>query len=268
MTNYTIAVVRDAVNVLDAFCNEKKGLTLTEAVAKTGLGKNKVFRILHTLERSRMVYRDGNQKFHLGFRVAEMADNVRQHHLLRDVSEPIMAELLRNTQESVFLGVPAGHDVLCIAALESTRSIRLFARVGILSPLYIGGAPKVLLANMGEDERERHLLHFEETVEDESVVWDELRKTLAEIRRQGFGIIVDDHDIGAHSVSAPIFDANGNVIAGMSIAGPSDRFGAENISRYIQLVTEATLRISALLGYNPRQPVEGAIVKEIVSEYI
>lgn len=268
MTDYTIAVVRDAVNVLDAFCNERKGLTLTEAVAKTGLGKNKVFRILHTLEGSRMVYRDGNQRFHLGFRVAEMADSVRQHHLLRDISEPIMAELLRKTQESVFLGVPAGHDVLCIAALESTRSIRLFARVGILSPLYIGGAPKVLLANMAEAERERHLSHFAETVRDESVDWDELRRTLAEIRRQGYGITVGDHDIGAHSVSAPIFDATGQVIAGMSIAGPTDRFGAENISRYVQLVTEATLRISALLGYNPRYSVEDAIMNENVSEYI
>ena len=86
----------------------------------------------------------------------------------------------------------------------------------------------------------------------QSFDWDELRDTLAQIRRQGYGITVDDHDIGAHSVSAPIFDANGHVIAGMSIAGPTDRFGAENISRYIQLVTEATLRISALLGYNPR----------------
>ena len=120
-----------------------------------------------------------------------MADNVHQHHLLRDISEPIMAELLRKTQESVFLGVPAGHNTLCIAALESTRSMRLYARVGILSPLYVGGAPKVLLANMTESKRERHLDYFEDTVSDQSVDWEELRRKLARIRHQGYGITID-----------------------------------------------------------------------------
>ena len=268
MTDYTIVVVRDAVRVLDSFCNEQKGLTLTETVAKTGLGKNKVFRILHTLEQSRMVYRDGNQRFHLGFRVTEMADNVHQHHLLRDISEPIMAELLQKTQESIFLGVPAGHNALCIAALESTRSMRLYARVGILSPLYVGGAPKVLLANMTESKRERHLDYFEDTVTDQAVDWEELRRKLARIRHQGYGITIDELDLGAHSVSAPVFEASGQVIAGMSIAFPSIRFDDGNMKRYIELVTGATLRISTLLGYNPRQDVGTATEKEIVSELI
>lgn len=253
MTDYTIAVVQDAVNILDAFCNEQKGLTLTQAVAKSGLGKNKVFRILHTLERSGMVYRDGNHKFHLGFRVAEMADNVHQHHLLRDISEPIMAELLQKTQETIFLGVPSGHYALCIAALESTRSVRLYARVGIQTPLYIGGVPKVLLANMKASARDSHLRHFEQSVREDEIDWDDLRHKLERIRLQGYGITIDELDLGAHSVSAPIFDSSGGVIAGMSIAGPSIRFDADQMKQYIHLVTEATFRISTRLGYNPRQ---------------
>ena len=120
MTDYTIAVVRDAVNLLDAFRHEPKGLTLTEAVNKTALGKNKVFRILHTLESCRMVYRDDNQRFHLGFHISELAQNVHEYHLLLAISEPIMESLLMETRESIFLGVPAGHNARCIAALEST----------------------------------------------------------------------------------------------------------------------------------------------------
>ena len=251
MTDYTIAVVQDAVNVLDSFNQAQKGLTLTEIVDKTGLGKNKVFRILYTLEQTRMVYRDENHKFHLGFRVSELAQNVRPHSLLLDISNPVMEQLLDETQESIILGVASGHHALCIATQESPRSMRLYARVGIQSPLYMGGVPKVLLANMSRLQREKHLRYFEANVDDASLHWGEMRRKLAKIRQQGYSITVDELDIGAHSITAPVFDSSGQVIAGMSIAGPSIRFTADKIKRYIDLVTAAALRISIALGYNP-----------------
>ncbi len=266
MTDYTIAVVQDALHLLDSFCQEQKGLTLTEIVEKTGLGKNKVFRILYTLEQSRMVYRDGNHKFHLGFRLAELAHNVHQHDLLLDVSETVMDDLLEATQESIFLGVASGHNALCIAARESTRSMRLYARVGILSPLYMGGVPKVLLAYMNLKQREKHLKHFEKTVTAEDIDWGEFREKLATIRQQGHAITKDELDLGAHSVTAPVFDSSGRTIAGMSIAGPSVRFDENTIAGYVHLVREATLYVSAKLGYNPQHESSVARQEQILSK--
>ena len=251
LTDYTIAVVRDAVDVLQSCAEEENGSTLTELAMQTGLGKNKVFRILYTLQACRLIFRDENARFHLGFRLAELAQNLRFHNLLLEVSKPIMQELLEETQESIFLGVPSEHNALCIAALESTRSVRLYARVGILSPFYLGGVPKVLLANMEPSVREGHLSHFQATVADETVDWPALRGKLAEIREQGYSITVDELDLGAHSVSAPIYDYSGQVVASISIAGPSIRFSDDRIQRYVRLVTAATLRISRSLGYNP-----------------
>ena len=268
MTDYTIAVVQDAVKVLDAFSKDQKGLKLTEIVRRTSLGKNKVFRILYTLEQSRMVHRDSNYKFHLGFHVAELAQSVHQHHLIRDLCEPIMEELLEDTQESIFLGVASGHNALCIAALESTRSMRLYAQVGVQSPLYMGGVPKVLLAYMHPPERERHIEYFQKTVRDEIVDWAELRRKLDTIREQGCSITVDELDLGARSVTAPVFDASAQVVAAMSIAGPSIRFGADAISRYTRLVTEATLGISATLGYNPECQTAAIPDKEFLSDHL
>ena len=265
MTDYTIAVVQDAVRVLDAFNQQRDGRTLTEIVNETGLGKNKVFRLLSTLEGCRMVYRDENGKFHLGFHLAELAQNVQVHHLLLDVSRPIMGELLQKTRESIFLGVPSEHNALCIAALESTRSVRLYARVGIQAPLYIGGAPKVLLAFLDPAERERHLRHFAANDIKEVIDWIALRDKLAEIRRLGYAITVDELDPGAHSVSAPIFDFTGAIVAGLSIAGPSIRFPADKVDAYIQLIKEATSRISASLGYNAQTAIQRDLQTQSVS---
>ena len=102
-------------------------------------------------------------------------------------------------------------------------------------------------------------------MDDAGIDWDELRSTLSRIRDQGYGITTDDHDVGAHSVSAPIFDASGNVVAGMSIAGPSIRFDKARIDRYIGLVTEATSRISDSLGYNPPSTETVVAATEFVS---
>lgn len=262
MTDYTIAVVRDALTVLDLVGDSKKGLTLTEITEMSDLGKNKVFRILHTLQQSRMIHRDENGRFHLGLRIAELAQNVHIHDLLLDVCNPVMDALVEQSQESIFLGIVSDTNALCIATRESPRSMRLFARVGIQVPLYTGGVPKVLLANMQPKEREKLLVYFQSS--GEAIDWDALQSKLAEIRTQGYSITINELDEGAHSITAPIFDSQGKVIAAMSIAGPSIRFSDEAIQRYIDLITSATQQISSTLGYTSFQDVSN---REMLSQF-
>ena len=227
MTDYTIAVVKDTLIVLDLVGSSNKGMTLTEVIDVSELGKNKVFRILHTLQEARMVYKDENGRFHLGMHISELAQNVHVHDLLLDISSPIMDELVDLTQESVFLGVVSEINALCIATRESPRSMRLFARVGIQVPLYTGGVPKVLLANMDAAEREKYLIQFEQdsVISAKQINWMKLREILTQIRMAGYSITIDEIDEGAHSITAPIFNSKGQVLAAMSIAnltfGPS-----------------------------------------------
>jgi IclR family transcriptional regulator, KDG regulon repressor len=249
LTDYTIAVVKNTVDVLESFQHSTTGLTLTEIAEITQLVKNKVFRILYTLEQSQMVYRDVNGKFHLGLRILDLSQNVFSHSLLIDICNSVMDNLLRETQESIFLGVRLETNALCIATRESPRSMRLFARTGIQIPLYTGGIPKVLLANLEQEECEGLLEYFQQTVNDEPVNWGALHEKLTLIRQQGYSVTVDELDIGAHSITGPIFDKQNQIIAAMSIAGPSIRFSEENIQRYINLIIEATNSISVRLGY-------------------
>ena len=267
MTDYTIAVVKDTLIVLNLIGDFTKGLTLTEATDVSGLGKNKVFRILHTLQESRMIYKDENGRFHLGMRISELAQNVHVHDLLLDISSPIMDDLVELTQESIILGVVTDTNALCIATRESPRSIRLFARVGIQSPLYKGGVPKVLLANMDAKDCEKLLAYFERDLNtsQDQVDWVKLRAKLAQIRMAGYSITVDELDKGAHSITAPIFNSKGQVLAAMSIAGPSIRFSDEAIEHCISVILDATDRISAALGYKTIDPL--LVSSDVIIEF-
>jgi len=260
LTDYTITVVKDALIVLGLVGESKRGITLTEITSRTGLVKNKVFRILHTLQEERMVYRDENSRFHLGLRIVELAENVHSHDVLLTIANPVMDQLVEDTQESIFLGVVLDTNALCIAARESPQSMRLFAQVGIQSPLFKGGVPKVLLANMNRQERENHLVNFAK--DHTSVDWDALRERLAKIREQGYSITIDELDDGAHSITAPIFNANGKILAAMSIAGPSVRFSDTTIERYIELILKSTSHVSSELGYKTKDYEES--IKELL----
>ena len=195
--------------------------------------------------------------FFLGPRFLEFGQYVQGRTILIEASRPIMDWLVVETKESIFLGVVSGTDALCVAARESPRSVRLFAQVGRRAPLHSGGVPKTLLAFLPEAKRNAALEHFYQKQfdgMDDISNRDALENRLGQIRRQGYLIVVDELDKGAHSVAAPIYDHLGQIAAALSIAGPSHRFVREAIDRYVQLILDATAQISYVLGSKTHQP--------------
>jgi IclR family KDG regulon transcriptional repressor len=251
LTDYTVAVLEDAICLLDLLEDRSDGLTLAELTEASGFVKNKVFRMLFTLEKHRLVVRDASGRYYLGLRLLELGQRVQRHTILVKACEPALDRLASETCESIFVGVVSESDALCVAARESPQSIRLFAQVGRRAPLHSGGVPKVLMAYIPDQQRQTLIEKFMNDPGMDGTAIDpvKLEESLALIRQQGFGVVVDELDQGAHSVAAPIRDHLGRVIAAISIAGPSHRFPDEIIDRYIQLVIKASQEISRTLGY-------------------
>lgn len=259
MPDYTIAVLEDAIDVLNALLAAEDGLTLGEIARETGLGKNKTFRILATIEKHRLVQRDEDGAYRLGIRFLSFGERVRSQTNLLRAAQPAMDRLAQETGESIFLGVIDGREALCVDARESRRSIRLYAHVGRRAPLYVGGVPKLLLAFLPEQEREALLdeIELEPFTAHTMVDRAALTALLAQVREQGYIVSADDLDLGAHSVAAPIWDYSGRVVAAISIAGPSVRFTEATIRRYVELVCEAADDISTALGYEEMRAFSG-----------
>jgi IclR family KDG regulon transcriptional repressor len=259
--DYTIGVVEDTIHVLETVMNSKDRLTLAEITKKSGLVKNKVFRILSTLEKHRLVHRDEAGAYGLGLRLLEFGQQVQNQMSLLAASRPVMDWLVEETAESIFLTVIEGTEVLVVDARESPRSIRLFGKVGRRAPLYAGGTPKVLLAFLPEEKRKALLDSIELKPITPYTVTDPIRleALLCQIRQQGYVVTADDLDVGAHSIAAPIRDYQGQVMAAISIAGPSHRFTDACIESYVRLVLTGASQISRALGYKDgQQPAQAA----------
>jgi IclR family transcriptional regulator, KDG regulon repressor len=257
LPDYTVAALEDAISILDLLQNYREGAPLAELTRASGMVKNKVFRLLFTLEKHHLVERDEHGRYRLGLHILEYAQHVQIQTTLLEASRPVMDWLVEETRESIFLGVVSGSDALCVAARESPRSVRLYAEIGRRATLHSGGVPKVLFAFLPEQERTVLLDRYfagesaESGIAANRQVFEE---RLAHIREQGYAIVIDELDAGAHSVAAPIRDYRGQVVAAISIAGPSDRFTEECIPRYVQLALEAAGQISQALGYAVREP--------------
>ncbi|HEY65165.1 MAG TPA: IclR family transcriptional regulator [Caldilineae bacterium] len=253
--DYTIQALHHALEVLEAFLEtDKPTLGVSEISEKLGLNKSRVFRILNTLERHGFVEQDSETKqYRLGIRLMAFGAAVRRQLNIVQAADPILDELAERSGETVFLGVVDGREAVCIAKRESKHSIRLYAEIGRRAPLHVGGVPKVLLAFMPREERERWLRDGPLPRINERTITDpqQLEKVLERIRQNGYAVEADDLDLGAHSIAAPIRDHTGRVVAAVSVAGPSQRFTPDKIQEFIKLVCRAADEISARLGYLP-----------------
>ncbi len=252
--DYNISVLDSALQVLETFLGQGRGeQNLTEISQRLGLNKSRTFRILATLERHGFVEHDPATKtYRLGLRLLELGSAVQRRLSIIPAARPVMDELALATGEAVFLGIVDGDQCLVIDKRESQHPIRLYGEVGRRSPLHVGGVPKTLLAYLVEEQPDLlERLPLPQITPATVTDRDRLRAILAQIRADGYVVTLDDLDQGAHSVAAPIRDHSSRVVAGLSVAGPSDRFTADRVERYTLLVRRAAADISQRLGFPP-----------------
>ena len=249
MKNYTIEAVGRALTVMEALA-EKPDQGVSELARTLGLTKSIVFRLLYTLEQSGFVHRDTERaSYSLGYRIAVLGEPVGREGTLMHAAPAEMDKLRDQTGENVNLVMRDGQRSHVLATRQGTFPIRIFAEAGRYGPLHAGGASLLTLAYSSEEVIARalsgSLVRFTHQTETDPV---KLRETLQRIREAGYHVAVNDLDEGAFSIAAPIRDAHGKVIAGISVAGAMARFNENTRAQYLEAVQEAAATISAKLS--------------------
>jgi DNA-binding IclR family transcriptional regulator len=164
------------------------------------------------LETHRLLARDSEGRWHLGPAISELAAQVNDPLLA--ASAAVLPRLREITGESVQLYRREGSSRICVAAMEPLAGLRDTVPVGARLPMTAGSGAKVLLAY--SDDATRAAVLPDAKFSD---------RTLAEVRRRGWAQSAAEREPGVASVSAPVRDAHGSVIAAISVSGPIDRMG-------------------------------------------
>ena len=212
-----IGVLDKAVGVLHVIAESPCGLA--ELCERTGLPRATAHRLATGLETHRLLAREGQGRWRLGPAISELAGQINDP--LPTAGAAVLPRLREITGESVQLYRREGTWRICVAAMEPPAGLRDTVPVGARLPMTAGSGAKVLLA-FSDAATQQAVLPAAKFTE----------RTLAEVRRRGWAQSVAEREPGVASVSAPVRDGRGNVIAAVSVSGPIDRMGRRPGARW------------------------------------
>ena len=212
-----IGVLDKAVEVLHAIAESPCGLA--DLCARTGLPRATAHRLAAGLEVHRLLARDSAGRWLLGPALSELSAAVADPLLA--AGSAVLPGLRETTGESVQLYRREGTTRVCVVALEPPAGLRDTVPVGARLPMTAGSGARVLLAYSDHATQQAVL---------PSAVFTE--RTLADVRRRGWAQSAAEREPGVASVSAPVRDRTGEVVAAVSVSGPIDRMGRRPGARW------------------------------------
>lgn len=251
--DYRIEALAKGLRVLGLFSEQRPTVRLTDVAAETGMLMPSVYRIAMTLVSEGFLeqlpdgaYRPGIKVLTLGFSALRSLDLV-------DIATSRLRRLADATGETVNLASLVDDTVLYLVRLRNGDLVTANIQVGSTLPAVYTSIGKVLLAHLdAADLRTR--------ITGASFVsgggpraartLKELEPELAEIRARGDGVQDEEMAHGLRSVAAPVWDAEGRVVAGINVAVNAREWSRERILEELRpQVTDVAAEISQALGH-------------------
>jgi DNA-binding IclR family transcriptional regulator len=251
---YVVQVLARAMRILFDLASRGEPRTLDELAHDHDVSKASLLRILRTLELDGIVLREGDA-YQLGPRVLDLSHGYLANLELDQVARPYLRRLAEATDQTVSLAVLDGLDVVYIAIEKARRELGILGEIGGRHPANATALGKVLMADLDESELDRRLNGVELPRLTHRTLFepDALKSHLARVRDQGHALDDEERGIGIRCVAAPIRDADGRVVAGVSVAGAIFHMTDDTVAEYRARVLSAAAAISERLGYDPER---------------
>lgn len=236
-----------ALSILQMFSEARLSISAVDVADELGVARSTAYRYLETLMQSGLLEEDPSGGFRLGRRVLELSRLARRSHGLSDLALPIMRALAAASHQTVLLTKRIGQAIVCLEREEwAGQYVRLSYERGTQLDLNAGASALVLLAWMPEPES-RALLseHPLKRFTDSTLTnVDDVLARLAEIRASGLSVTYGEVDSDAMGIAAPIFDADGQVVAAVSVVLIQSRLAEGDDDAVIKAVAAAGQELS------------------------
>jgi DNA-binding IclR family transcriptional regulator len=244
----SIQVIERMMKLLDVLAHYHDPVSLKQLSLETGLHPSTAHRILGAITSSGFVERAEPGAYQLGIRLLELGNIVKSRINIREAALPIMRRLHAEIGESVNLGVRHDDDIIYVERTSSGRSsVRVVHLVGARAPLHVTAVGKLFLVEDGPQQTREYakrtgLRGFTPTSLTSLAA---LEKELDKVRRHGVAFDNEEIEQGLRCIAAPIRDDSGDLIAGLSVSAPADRYSAD----WVPLVKQAADDISHAIGH-------------------
>lgn len=238
--------------LLDLLSRHGAGLTVAEAVRRSGFTQNLVFRLLKTLVvMGYATQREDNKAYVLTNRLLELTGPRTGERSLTLCAHDALRQLRDETGETVQLVIEAGGKALVLEQFRGTHAIQVCGEVGMRVPLYSCAPGKAILAHWREERlaewfrgEGRQLKRFTPTTLSRR---EDLVRELGQIRELGHAVDRAEGIEGIHCVAAPIFDEYHQPVGAITVMAPMNRIPEEAFASFGQQCREAAAKIERRL---------------------
>jgi DNA-binding IclR family transcriptional regulator len=250
----TTAVDRGA-ELLVRVLESEEPVALTELASATGIPKSTASRLLTALERRGLVEQDGERgRLRPGPAILRVAERSLLERNVVELARPSLDALCDMSGETINLAVPGRHGVEHIAQVDSHHFLGAGQWLGRAVDYHCTANGKVFMAFGRATMPARPLAVLTpHTVTDPG----RLRVELARVRRDSFAEAVDELEIGLAAIAAPVRGAAGEVVAALSVTGPTVRMTPSRITELKPILIEEANTLSRRLG-NPHEGEDAA----------
>lgn len=247
--SYMIPAIERTMEILKYIGHDE--VYFLDIVNDLSIPKSSAYSIVQSMLELGFLRKTGkSSRIALGFRLFELGNLSIEKLDLRKIANPFMKNLVLQENLLCHLGRIDGHEAFYLSKIQPKRGISVESREGRRIALRSSGLGKAMLAWQKPDVRkallEREPLPTGRTnaITDPDV----LENHLADIRARGWAIDDEEDMLGIRCVAAPIFDIQGEVIAGISVTGMVVDMPYERIDRLARCVVETANNISRAIG--------------------
>lgn len=214
--DFVLSLAR-GLQVIEAFHEARKGLSVSETAARTGLSRAATRRLLITLESLGYAEHHG-PIFRLTSRVLRLGFSFVTSNSIATLALPILEQLSAHLHESCSVSVLDGAQIVYLARSAPKRVMTIDLGTGSRLPAYCTSMGRVLLAALPESDLKIYLAETELQPLTAKTIRERKRLAgiIAQVRAQGYALVDEELELGLRSIAVPVTSQTGRVVAAMN----------------------------------------------------
>ena len=235
------------LDILELFAGEQEGYSLSDIAAKLDMPASSAYMLVQNLLARGYLETDRTGKmFRMGYKIFEIRTRYMRNASLITEFYRVAEKIVDDMNETVFLGVRGGNQLVYIAEKQIPTPLRFANQFGKTLPLYASASGKMLLCNCTDEEIRRLYPPGElKPLTPHTITSVDARiRQVEAARRDGIATNLGESVGDVHCIAGPIYDPEGTIVASMSISIPTVRISPEIWNRAADWIRQGCRELS------------------------
>lgn len=243
------------LTLIEVLSAQDRPIRLQDLAKLVNMNASTVLRFLTALQNKRYVSQTKDHGYYyMTHKLCAIANNITMQMDVRKFCTPYLRSISQIFEESANLSIEEDMQVVYIEVINGPHQmLSIRQRIGNIAPMHCTGVGKLMLLDYNDAKINLLISNhgMPRFTENTITTKEALLQELETIRKQGYAFDNEECEIGARCIAVPIRNFTGQIVAGLSVSGPSTRMTDSHIYKNLPFLLDAAAAVSEKLGYDP-----------------